>query len=839
MAKFNRDDFIYAIDDSYNHTGRCSVCKVIDNRVGSNGEIQVGIVATIDSKAGYMLQSYGVDPDLYRLAKPSDWVNKPNLARGVTAPLVHFEDGKRVYLKKSCHKDYEYIRGVDFFKFVTIRSKAGEGLYRVIWSGDDTNKEHIVRHSELQVSKPRGAPVSKGYSVGSLLIAKHSAPYSDTANHAVCRVTKPDKPSGLIEVVIIATALRKFKSSLGVTYTVCPKQFTLATPSDIEGRKDHVWVDPEEAKTLLRPLDLVVADKDKPNTLWEIQTIPEKGDARFRIVGVTYDHLADSLGEVRTRNLSGYRLSTTEDIESMKHLHVDEEPEDFPIGSFIIREAATAVYIWEVIRPGRIKLVGGLYLPDKPGEPTFTDIGDAKYRLVSDVDFMKLDFCDSHVRDHFMKKAKGFPNGTYVIHTDASSFFIRRVTSSTETVIAGSFHEGNSGCIGEKSGSDHKDYRVAVLSDFEKVKEFDKDLNKYLIDLGLHLTPETSFRVGDFLVEMSQGHLWEVHTKKGVRCCGGSDESAPLGSVGSIRGSVFTHAKQRDYEKITVHDESLGAYLESIGIRTQKQTNPIKLNKKVIPMKTSKTSTMAQKMINRMFKKVDGVKLDVMSGSIGLERDGSIFTLVEVEQPELKEGETKGKTEYVLSENFFAEMAFDMPAFAQATQIKDVKPKDLVLDTAGNVFGWATSTTDKSIRVIKPNGMTSTYSPSKVEMMGQGQTVMVISSAMTSNMNSMLPMLMMLDEKDSDSGAKSGGMKDMMLPLMMMNLGGQGNVTEGGMNPMMMMMMLGKEDGGMEEMLPMMMVMGGGMGGQQQGDQQQGGMMGGMNPMMMMMMLKK
>jgi hypothetical protein len=91
-------------------------------------------------------------------------------------------------------------------------------------------------------------------------------------------------------------------------------------------------------------------------------------------------------------------------------------------------------------------------------------------------------------------------------------------------------------------------------------------------------------------------------------------------------------------------------------------------------------------------------------------------------------------------------------------------------------------------------------------------------------MDPMMMMLMLNDNKDSDSSLKK------LLPLMMMQGGNMG-----GMDPMMMMLMLDDSDSSsssdsLSDLLPLMM-MSGGMGGQA------GGQAGAMNPMMMMMLM--
>lgn len=255
-----------------------------------------------------------------------------------------------------------------------------------------------------------------------------------------------------------------------------------------------------------------------------------------------------------------------------------------------------------------------------------------------------------------------------------------------------------------------------------------------------------------------------------------------------------------------------------------------KQGKKIMKTATKKVNPM-QKMMDKMFKKVEGVVLDMTTGGVGVKRGESIYSLTT--------DVVEDKPEYCVGENMFEQLSFDIPAFAQSTPLTQVNEGDLVLSATGVPHGWAIKVNEKSLKVLKLDGAVTNVVPSKVLMMGAGQSVMVVKSLGGDQMGNMLPMLMLMEEKGSD-----GSSLDKMLPMMMM-MGGMGATggEAGAANPMAnmmsnpMMMMAMMRDGDSEGLLDdplMLMAMSGMMGGQQSG-----GMMGGMNPMMMMMLLKK
>lgn len=218
----------------------------------------------------------------------------------------------------------------------------------------------------------------------------------------------------------------------------------------------------------------------------------------------------------------------------------------------------------------------------------------------------------------------------------------------------------------------------------------------------------------------------------------------------------------------------------------------------------------ADKLMERMFRKVDNVAWDLMTGKIGVRTDEGIFSV-----------EGTGDDATIVG-NLFDGASMAIPAFAQSTSVSDVKVGDLILrgsspawvverkepkitfdkDSEGkDIDGTAKVTGQVSFKLLKPNGETAAWKAPKIQMLGfDAGGVMVVRSLM-----SMLP----------GGQADLGAMQGMLMPMMMSGMiGGDGDDD-----------MLGK-------MLPMMLMMG----------QQNGGIanaQGGMGNMMQMMMMMK
>ena len=219
-------------------------------------------------------------------------------------------------------------------------------------------------------------------------------------------------------------------------------------------------------------------------------------------------------------------------------------------------------------------------------------------------------------------------------------------------------------------------------------------------------------------------------------------------------------------------------------------------------MKSTSTSMSMEKMMSRMFRRVDSVVWDLMTGRLGVRtRDGEIATI---------EGSGEDAS---ISLNPFEDFGIAIPAFAQSTPSEAVKVGDLIY-TNGSLPAWiieirnktpkdGNSVSDKKVfRTLRADGTISSWIPPKVEMFGLDGGVLVVRSLMTmlpggntglaSFQGMLMPMLVMGgDNIDLEK----------MLPMMLMMQLGTGTGTDSGTNPMgnmmqtmMMMKMMGGND---------------------------------------------
>lgn len=250
----------------------------------------------------------------------------------------------------------------------------------------------------------------------------------------------------------------------------------------------------------------------------------------------------------------------------------------------------------------------------------------------------------------------------------------------------------------------------------------------------------------------------------------------------------------------------------------------------------------ADKFMERMFRRAEGVVWDLMSGKVGIKTDGGIATL-------------NGKGDAAEVEiNMFDQFGMAMPAFAQNTPIEAVAIGDVIYFGSKDKPGWviekrygvkpvgsstpvkrtakaaaaetvSEDSIDKSnvqFTLMKVDGQRTTWKPPKVTLLGMGDNgVMVLRSLLN-----MLP------------GGQAGlaGMQNMMMPLMMMGgMGGEGDDgdSNGMIEKMLPMLLMGQmqapvvqnpdgtqvvQQNPMAQMMPMMMMMsmmkkgGGGLG---------------------------
>ena len=202
-------------------------------------------------------------------------------------------------------------------------------------------------------------------------------------------------------------------------------------------------------------------------------------------------------------------------------------------------------------------------------------------------------------------------------------------------------------------------------------------------------------------------------------------------------------------------------------------------------------------VMNRFFRKVDGVVWDLMSGKVGIRTSDGIATLTKTALPATEaSAETPAPARHSLSININPLESFSvpLPAFAQRTDPGAVEVGDLI-HGAQRLLGWVSSINEKSFQIMKADGTHTTWSPPKVEMLGDNGGVMVVRSLLQfggetglGNLQGSLLPLMML------GGDKASGSLEKVLPMMLMMQSASGATSGAGMNammPLLMMQMMG------------------------------------------------
>lgn len=205
----------------------------------------------------------------------------------------------------------------------------------------------------------------------------------------------------------------------------------------------------------------------------------------------------------------------------------------------------------------------------------------------------------------------------------------------------------------------------------------------------------------------------------------------------------------------------------------------------------------ANKFMDRLFKKADGVVWDLMSGRVGIKTEDGIATL-----------EGSGDDSQI-NLNLLDNFGMEIPAFAQSTPVASVNVGDIIFFGSREKTGWVIEKKDGTTAnpaprfvLMKVDGTRTTWTAPKITMLGMESGVMVLRSLMT-----MLP------------GGNAGlqGMQSMLLPMMMM--GGDSGMDLEKMLPMLLMGQMQapavtNPDGTvvaapnpMAQMMPMMMMM--------------------------------
>lgn len=278
---------------------------------------------------------------------------------------------------------------------------------------------------------------------------------------------------------------------------------------------------------------------------------------------------------------------------------------------------------------------------------------------------------------------------------------------------------------------------------------------------------------------------------------------------------------------------------------------------------TNATTGFSAKVLNRMFRKIDGLNWDLQSGQVGVKtRDGSIATLVKNTTPAVAAVAATGTTQavaaqeasvdYNITVNPFSFFATPIPAFATQVPFDRIAEGDLIVGET-EILGWVVGKTAKQLKLLDFKGFNKTYTPPKVQILNQDGALVVQSltglfggntAGLGGLQNSLLPLIML-------SGGETEGLES-ILPLVLFSQMQTANpaaaadaATVGGApqlaaNPIanllpMLLLSKGKKSGGKGGNLfgdidPMMLMMSGAFGG--------GAAAGGLNPMMLLALSK-
>jgi len=229
----------------------------------------------------------------------------------------------------------------------------------------------------------------------------------------------------------------------------------------------------------------------------------------------------------------------------------------------------------------------------------------------------------------------------------------------------------------------------------------------------------------------------------------------------------------------------------------------------------------SDKLMNRLFRRADGVVWDLMTGRVGVQSKEGISTLT-------GEGD-----DAEVSINMFDQFGMEVPAFAQSTPVEAVNIGDLIFFGSTEKPGWvvdkkygvkptgsttatkrktaasagvATTEEDKKnvqFTLMKVDGQRTTWKPPKVQLLGMGgDGVMVIRSLLTmlpggqNALGGMQNNLVMMMQMSAMSGDGGGIDMESLMPIMLMSAMGNGDGGAGGNNMMQIMMLMSMMKGG-------------------------------------------
>lgn len=202
-------------------------------------------------------------------------------------------------------------------------------------------------------------------------------------------------------------------------------------------------------------------------------------------------------------------------------------------------------------------------------------------------------------------------------------------------------------------------------------------------------------------------------------------------------------------------------------------------------------NNMANAMMDRMFRKVDGLCWDMMSGKMAvMTKDGLMTAVIDEQDPDNSHVDL----------NLISDFGMPIPAFAQGTKVEDIKVGDIIIN-GNRVQGWVVKAEDNKFRLLTTSGSIHRWNPPHVTMMGFESGTLVVRSLLNmvggNGVQSMQNMMMPLMMSGMIGGDNDGGMLESMMPMMLMNMTapqGGDNAAGGmmGMQSMMQTMMMAK-----------------------------------------------
>ena len=205
-----------------------------------------------------------------------------------------------------------------------------------------------------------------------------------------------------------------------------------------------------------------------------------------------------------------------------------------------------------------------------------------------------------------------------------------------------------------------------------------------------------------------------------------------------------------------------------------------------------------QSLMNRMFRRVDGVVWDLMNGGrTGVQVSDGVATFG-YNPPEVDVKEIEG----TVTINPLDSFSVSLPAFAQHVPLAQVQLGDLIHGSK-DVLGWVVKTNERSFSLMHTDGRISQWVPTKVNMINEVPGAMVVRSLMSmgggeagfgSLQSALMPMVMM----GAFSGEEGDDQLSKLMPILLMtqSMGGNGaNSGSNMMQTMLMMQMLGGKGG--------------------------------------------